>query len=172
MILELNPDFSDAQSLLDKCVHQLSLPEVQYNIASQHYFNDVADSVVWYRKAALQGHKEAQYYLAISYYYGLGVPKNKAKAAKWHLEAAKQGYANAQFSLAEQHYNGDGIPENKAKAAKWYHKAARQGHIDAQYSLAEQYYFGEGIPKNEAAVTRGRRKGYSFFLYCGYGKLR
>jgi len=44
---------------------------------------DDAEAVKWYRKAAEQGHAEAQYKLGLSYRYGVGVPEDAAESARW-----------------------------------------------------------------------------------------
>lgn len=45
---------------------------------------------------AEQGHAEAQYYLGLMYYHGLGVDENEKEAAKWFRKAAEQGHPEAQ----------------------------------------------------------------------------
>jgi TPR repeat protein len=52
--------------------------------------------VYWYRKAAEQGHGEAQHNLGTSYYYGNGVKKNHREAKKWLQKAERQGFSNYQ----------------------------------------------------------------------------
>ncbi len=53
---------------------------------------DYAEAVKWFRKAAEQGHAQAQNDLGCSYYHGNGVPKNRKKAIEWWKKAAAQGY--------------------------------------------------------------------------------
>ena len=42
-----------------------------------------AEAVKWYRKAADQGHAQAQYNLGVMYYNGDGVPENHVRAYVW-----------------------------------------------------------------------------------------
>ena len=52
----------------------------------------------WYRKAADQGHAEAQFNLAFSY-LGSDEPEDHRRAARLCVKAADQGHAEAQFWL-------------------------------------------------------------------------
>ncbi|MBE6662165.1 MAG: sel1 repeat family protein [Ruminococcaceae bacterium] len=52
---------------------------------------DFDEAVKWYRKAAEQGHAEAQYNLAVCYRMGRGVPMNDAIAEFWFNKASEQG---------------------------------------------------------------------------------
>ena len=53
----------------------------------------------WYRKAAEQGNRDAQFYLGIMYYLGHGVPPDYNEAVKWYRKAAEQGCGGAQTLL-------------------------------------------------------------------------
>ena len=44
---------------------------------------DYSAAMGWYRKAADQGHAEAQYNLGDMYYFGKGVTTNEVEALKW-----------------------------------------------------------------------------------------
>ena len=57
---------------------------------------DVAEALVWYRRAAEQGHPKAQFNLSNMYHYGQGVPKDYSEAFRWMEKSADQGYAYAQ----------------------------------------------------------------------------
>jgi hypothetical protein len=52
-----------------------------------------------WRPLAEKGRAGAQYFLAQSYYYGNGVPKDSKEAFKWFGLASEQGHAEAQTSL-------------------------------------------------------------------------
>ncbi|NLN92153.1 MAG: sel1 repeat family protein [Candidatus Hydrogenedens sp.] len=78
------------------------------------------------KKSAEAGDSQAQYNLAISYYRGQGVEKDKAEAVRWFRKAAEQGHSKAQFVLAWCYCQGDGIEEDEEEASKWLIKAANQ----------------------------------------------
>ena len=72
---------------------------------------DKGKALTWFRKAAEQGHAEAQYNLGSHYYEGEAVPQNYAEAVKWFTQAAEQGDADAQHALANCYYEGKGTPQ-------------------------------------------------------------
>jgi TPR repeat protein len=47
---------------------------------------DYSAAVSWYRKAAEQGHADAQNNLGFSYSQGHGVPKDYAAAVSWYVK--------------------------------------------------------------------------------------
>ena len=121
-----------------------------------------AEGVKWLRKAAEQGHPEAQIELAKCYLRGEGVKSDANEAFKWgkkaaesgnaramyefyqylsHDEemlrkAAEMGYAEAQRTLGFMYrYGSKGYPLDPAEAVKWYTLAAAQGDREAEKSL-------------------------------------
>ena len=54
---------------------------------------------MWYRKAAGQGHDEAQFTLGLMYDKGQGLPGSSKKTVLWYRKAADQGDADAQCNL-------------------------------------------------------------------------
>lgn len=60
-----------------------------------------AKAFEWYKKAAEQGHKRAQYNLGVMYAMGQGIEKNISKAREWFQKAADQGYEDAKRALRE-----------------------------------------------------------------------
>lgn len=99
----------------------------------------------YFKKAAEQGHVDAQYQLAKMYQDGkveIELPKSR-KDIDDHAAAAARSE-----SVREKY------------ATKWYGKAAKQGHAEAQYELAMQYLTGkvggpskEGLGATEADVS-------------------
>ena len=74
-----------------------------YSSIDEH--NKIA--VFWYRKAAMQGHGEAQYKLANCYLQGHGVSKSKSEAKKWFNKAAEQGNYLASQEYIKLKYSDD-----------------------------------------------------------------
>lgn len=62
---------------------------------------DFSEAAEWFRKAAEQGHVQAEYNLGVMYRDGDGVERDLAEAAKWFLASAAQGNAQARGVLAE-----------------------------------------------------------------------
>ena len=111
--------------------------------------DDQAEAASWYRKAAEQGHAEAQHNLGIFYSTGIGVKEDLVQAASWYRKAAEQGFAKAQLKLGFLYSNGLGVPKDFVQATSWYRKSAEQGDAEAQYNLGLSYAKGEGVPKDE-----------------------
>lgn len=105
-------------------------------------------TLVWFRKAAAQGHSGAQYSLGNMYAGGHGVAQDYKQAAEWYEKSAAQGLADAQYILGVMYAKGEGVPKDAVKAVEWYQKAAAQGHADAQFKLGGMYYTGKGVPKD------------------------
>jgi TPR repeat protein len=61
---------------------------------------DARKAAGWYRRAAAQGHAEAQYCLALALRHGRGLPADARAAERWYRKAAGQGHANAAWNLA------------------------------------------------------------------------
>lgn len=60
---------------------------------------DYAEALKWFRKAAEQGHAEAQYKLGNCYFRGIGVADDDVAAYAWHSVAAASGYEKARNML-------------------------------------------------------------------------
>jgi len=83
------------------------------------------------------GDKEAQDYVGIQYYMGLGVNRDYKEALKWFDSAAKAGYPDAQRNYGNMFQNGHGVPQDNYQAFIWYFAAAQQGHDTAKLALAD-----------------------------------
>jgi len=95
---------------------------------------------------AAKGDPRAEYFLAIHYAKGEGVPHDDVMAAKYMWQAAEAGYAFAQNDLGVYYLQGRGLPQNPVEAANWFRKAAEQGDSLAEYSLGLLYFQGNGVP--------------------------
>ena len=115
---------------------------------------DYAEAARWYRRAAEQGHVEAEVKLAVMYAYGYGVPKDRSETLKWFLKAAEQGDVDAQYNVGFMYRAGRDVARNDAEAAKWYRRAAEHGSRNAQAILGVMLAKGEGVHQNrqEAAL--------------------
>jgi TPR repeat protein len=110
------------------------------------------------RAKAETGDADSEFQIGLRYFYGHGVPKDLAEAAKWFRKAAEQGFAFAQAELAWCYDHGHGVPKDFAEAAKWLRKAAEQNLAVAQYNLGIDYAHGHGVPKDFAEAMKWFRK--------------
>jgi hypothetical protein len=115
-------------------------------------------AVFWVRKAAEQGHGNAQCNLGWMYESGQGVEQDDAQAVFWYQKAAEQHIANAQWLLAGSYRNGYGVTQDFKQAAAWYLKAAQQNHALAQFFLAGMYAKGLGVAQDEAQAIAWYQK--------------
>lgn len=107
-------------------------------------------AVRWLRKAAEQGHGEAQLLLGVLLSSGdvFSFIQDPEEAAEWFRRAAEQGLSGAQLALARQYHDGRGVPRDEREAMRWFTKAAEQGDGDAQFALGSMYFAGEGVNQN------------------------
>ena len=152
-ILELLTDFHpEGLGIIDSAVRKQA--EEYYDKGIRFRVTNEEEAVKWYRKAAEQGHADAQSDLGHAYSDGKGVPKDEKEAAKWYKKAAEQDFSGAQCMLGYAYYHGKGVPEDKKEAVKWFNKAADQEEYFAQYFLGWAYEHGEGVPKNNKEALK------------------
>jgi TPR repeat protein len=139
-------------------------PELQFRLGesfdnSWSIQEDERKSVHWMRKAAEQGHVEAQFWLGWMYFccdYGdepgdtnqYGLPYDMVEATRWWRKAAEQGQASAQEMLGQTYCEGVGVRKDFAQAAFWLGKAAEQGERYAQCELGDLYAHGQGVTQD------------------------
>ena len=71
---------------------------------------------------------------------GLGVQRDKTKAAEWYLKAAENGLAEAQNNIGVFFELGIGVKQDSQSAGYWYKKAAEQGNAGAQGMLLSLHH--------------------------------
>jgi hypothetical protein len=107
-----------------RCAEQ-GIPDAQCEIgrcyasgeaAQEGIPKDDAKAVLWFTKAAMQGHAGAQYNLALCYDRGLGVAVDRHKASTWMKQAADKGLVEAQESMRKLSETNpfDGLDEENA----------------------------------------------------------
>ena len=128
--------------------------DAQVRLASYYKYGfgtlpkDPAQAIRWYRKAAEQGHAEAQIQLVEYYFYGDEVAQDYSEAVFWAHRAAKQGNAYAQLWLGSLYEKGQGVQQDYVEAARWYREAANSGFPNAKWFLGELYKIGNGVQRD------------------------
>ena len=107
-----------------------------------------AKAMKWFRKAADQGHAEAQFKLGNMYYLSQGTPLDYVEAAKWLQKAADQGHAAAAYNMGALYDKGQGVPQDYGKAAEYYRKAADNRVPEALFNLGTMYALGQGVAQD------------------------
>jgi len=114
---------------------------------------------LWYRKAALQNHADAQYMLGCCYEHGVGVTKNNTTAITWYRKAANNGNVMAQNRLAKCYLCYElGRSLNVHEAIRWITKAGSLANPDLLYAIGECYESGIVVPcDNDVALDWYKR---------------
>jgi TPR repeat protein len=89
---------------------------------------DKPTAVLWYGRAADQGHHEAELRLAQMMERGDGIPVDPVTARDFYERAAKAGIPTAQFNLALMYEDGRGGARDTEAAVHWYRAAAVLSH--------------------------------------------
>jgi TPR repeat protein len=111
-----------------------------------------AEQVVWWRKAAEQGHVKAQSSLG----FFLNESGNKREAAYWFRKAAKQGDAIAIINMRS--CAGGEEYEKKDNVAAFHRAAVENDDPIAQYELGLCYERGHGVVKDVVQAAAWFRK--------------
>ncbi|PJK14961.1 hypothetical protein CO613_03240 [Lysobacteraceae bacterium NML07-0707] len=107
------------------------------------------EAMNWFRRAAEQGHADAQKQLADAYNLGIGIEQNDALALEWYHRAAEQGHPEAQYQMGHASSVGaNGQTIAPEKSSQWFTRAAQRGHAEAQYMLGRAYQTGFGVAQD------------------------
>ncbi|MEY4198739.1 MAG: hypothetical protein RLZZ265_479 [Verrucomicrobiota bacterium] len=80
------------------------------------------------KAGAERGDVVSQFNLGVLFFYGLGIPKDRAEGVKWLLKAAEGGHAPAQVIVGGLYQEGgEGILKDEVEAYKWLLIAQAQG---------------------------------------------
>ena len=102
-------------------------------------------ALLFFTKAAISGHVQAQVNVGLKYERGEGTDINKEKAIYWYSQAAFNQDDNAQFRLASL------LQEEYGKAKEshfWFGKSAELGNPEAHLALATNFILGRGVEKD------------------------
>ncbi|TDJ35696.1 MAG: sel1 repeat family protein [Gammaproteobacteria bacterium] len=86
----------------------------------------------------------AQYYMAVLYRDGAGVPQDYVQARSWYERAANGGSVRALHDLAVMYQGGVGVAQNFAAAFPYLELAAARGYAPSQYNLGVLLLEGKG----------------------------
>ncbi len=94
---------------------------------------DLAQAEEWYRKAALQGHPQAEEN------YGLALFENnkRMQAVDWLQKSSSRGEPRSQYVLGTMYFNGDGVAKDWIRAYALTVRAAAQGLPQASTAQAQ-----------------------------------
>ena len=88
---------------------------------------------------AMAGNVESMFLLGVRFEYGIGVPKDDAKALEWYTRAAENGDVGTQLLLAKRYSEGNRVPKDEAMARLYYTLAAEAGSPTAKMFLQKKH---------------------------------
>jgi hypothetical protein len=94
-----------------------------------------------------------------SYYAGVIVPLDYAKALDTYKQAAALGDGYAMSMVGVMYDKGQSVPEDPVEALAWFRKGADAGDARAMYNVAVDYEVGRGTDKDQAQAAVWYRKG-------------
>jgi len=101
-------------------------PEAQHKLGNfylrgEQVVQDETEAAKWFRKAAEQGHRGAEYALGSIYFNGNSpIDRDYKESTKWHYIAAIQGDSNAASTLGGMYQEGYGLKKDILKAYIWH----------------------------------------------------
>jgi TPR repeat protein len=104
-------------------------------VSSKNIVQDFEEAAQCFRKAADQGHAEAQLSLGILYEQGRGLPEDPVEAMRWYQKAAAQHVPHAGCRVGDLYRDGKGVVKDLDEAAQWYRKEAEGTCAGAQFNL-------------------------------------
>ncbi|MDB5680151.1 MAG: hypothetical protein JWM94_3153 [Sphingomonas bacterium] len=121
--------------------------DAQFNLAQAYKLGrgvpvDLPMAESWYRKAALQGHPQAEDN------YGLALFQDGKRdlAVPWLEKAVARGEPRAQLVLGTMLFNGDGVPRDWVRAYALLQRSSQAGLPQGSQTLAEMDKY---IPDNQ-----------------------
>jgi len=110
--------------------------------------------IEWSNRAK-SGDLDAQYYTGYMLFWGIGVKKNRRRAAKFWREAAEHGHTEAQYWLGTCYDCGlGGFKENRALAIEWWRKSAASGHRGAMMAMVSIYVLSIFVGEGKAMINK------------------
>lgn len=113
-------------------------PDAEFNMGQAYKLGrgvptDLNQAEQWYRKAALQGHVQAEDN------YGLLLFQNgkRPEAVQWLERSSSRGEPRAQYLLGTMYFNGDGVTKDWVKAYALIVRSSQSGQPQASTALAQ-----------------------------------
>ena len=129
--------------------------DVAYKAGVQAYaIGDESTAYSEFRKAADEGHPEAQWFLSGIYREGKGVEKNLSESERYARMAADKGFAPSQLDIDMMYYTGRYLEQDYTKAIYWLRKSAEQDYPQALFFLGMSYAMGAGVERNVPQAVR------------------
>lgn len=107
--------------------------QVTMGMFVEEKFGNVNQAIIWYKRAAEQGHPQGQRCYADMLMTGRGINEDRGLALKYYELAANQGVVEAQFVMGEFCRNNG----KREQAYSWYKKALDGGYKNASIRIQQ-----------------------------------
>ncbi len=98
--------------------------------------NNYLKAATWFKLAAVQGFKEAQYSLGVLYDTGVGLEKDENQAFLWYHAAANHHHPMAQFNIANFYLERENGKDDFENALRWFELASKNGVDEAAHNVS------------------------------------
>lgn len=115
---------------------------------------DQRAALLWFDKAARQGHAMAINMMGRCYDLGWGVPVDKVRAAEWFKAAADRGLDWGLYNYATALALGQGVAEDKPAALALFRSAAAMGNAKAANYVGSFHEDGWVVERDMAEAAR------------------
>ena len=154
---DLVPPRPEKELELDRLGAELGFPDYQYFYACDLCSDGrEEEGYALHRTAAERGEPRAFYWAGYAYEYGLGGPKDEARAAAYYERGIRASYiqnAACCTRLAQLYYFGQGVPQDYEKAFRLFQKGDElSGQNQGAYFLGYCCAFGLGTAQDYAAA--------------------
>src|SRR5205085_8881348 len=131
-------------------------PEAQYRLGllyarGKGVLGNLGDAIAWYRRAAEQGHAEAQHQLSLAHFYG---GRAHFDVGRWYDGALEIDKNAADNNLELMFPNGISVSQDFPEALRWSTAAAEQGLAEAQAHTGMMYARGLGCQADYETARR------------------
>jgi uncharacterized protein len=137
--------------------------DAQFNLGQAYKLGrgvpvDLQQAEQWYRKAALQGHEQAE----ANYALALFENGKRAEAVPWLERAVTRGDARVQYVYGVMLFNGDGVTKDWVRAYALIVRASQSGLDAASKALAQMdQYVPIGDRQQGLALARKYEQDYN-----------
>jgi TPR repeat protein len=128
-------------------VAQMRLGKIYSGVEKSRLPRDMPKAIMWYNRAANQGHPESFFPLALLYEENF----EWTKAAEFLERACGVGNSEAMWKLGNYFFNGTARPKDRVRALNIFREAGRKNHLPAQLKLGDYLKRGSGQEQKEAA---------------------
>lgn len=154
---DLVPPRPEKELELDRRGAELGFPNYQYFYACDLCGDGrEEEGYALHRTAAERGEPRAFYWAGYAWEYGLGGPKDEARAAEYYRRGIRASYIKndaCYIRLGQLYYFGQGVPQDYEKAFQLFQKADELSNQNqAAYYLGFCCAFGYGTEQDYAAA--------------------